>query len=45
MQSDGKILLAGSTGPDNHIVRFNADGTVDPRYMEGSIGLKGAFWG
>ena len=37
LQSDGKILLTGSSGTNIGLVRFNADGTLDSTF--GDLGL------
>ena len=41
MQSDGKILVAGTSGPSLHsriaVVRYNTDGTLDTNFGTGGI--------
>lgn len=37
VQRDGKIVVAGSRGPDIALVRYSVDGTLDPRFGRGGV--------
>jgi uncharacterized delta-60 repeat protein len=37
LQSDGKILLAGTSSDDFSVVRLNADGSLDSSFLDGAI--------
>ncbi|MCC6140143.1 MAG: DUF4347 domain-containing protein [Nitrospira sp.] len=44
VQADGKILVAGTAGPDAALVRYNANGTLDTTFGGGD-GIIVADWG